>query len=100
MRKVIIAALLAAGPALSAEMVAKNGEDSITLQDRPCVHAGTLAQLKPEYRERFRMGRAKLQGQDWFLCWIVTPQSSIAIVFEDGDTLDLPMAVFKLDPGA
>ena len=97
---VLVLAAFAAVSASAAEMVAKNGDDVIRLQDRPCVHAGTLAQIKPEWREHFRMARALLDGHDWFACWLVTPQGTIAIVFEDGDTTDLPMGVFKLDPGA
>lgn len=97
----LIAAFLAffALSASAAEMVAKNGDEVIRLQDRPCVHAGTLAQIKPEFRERFRMARATLQGRQWFACFIVTPKGDVHLVFEDGDELELPTRAFKADPG-
>jgi hypothetical protein len=103
MRTLIVAALLAAGPAASATyendtMVARRGGDSVRLWDAPCTHPGTLALIKPEFHELFRRARASVEGQDFFACWIVDGEN-VFVFFEDGDKSLIPLSEFKADRG-
>ena len=101
MRKLIAAILLAASPAFAADvdMVAKNGADVVRLSDSPCVHAGTLGQLQPHWRAKFKKARAQIGGKDFFACWIAD-ENGVYILFEDGDEARVPMAMFKPDAGS
>jgi hypothetical protein len=79
-------------------MVTRNGNDVIRLQNRPCVHAGTLSRIKPDWRDKFRHGRALVEGKDFFLCWIVHGDA-VFVLYEDGDQGLIPLTDFKPDEG-
>lgn len=99
MRKILLAALIAAGPVFATDMVVRADKDVLRLSDTACVHAGTLALLKPEYRSQFRKARAQIDGKDWFACWTLAPDGSVFVVFEDGDTQSFPVGIFQPDDG-
>lgn len=107
MRKHVLAAFVAAcvlTPATAARyendtMIARRGSEYIRLWEAPCNHAGTLAQIKPEYRELFKKARAMVAGQDLYACWI-SENGQVFIIFEDGDQTVVPVDEFKPDQGA
>ena len=93
MRHLLIAAALAAGPAM-ADLVTKQGSDEIRLAPTPCVHAGTLAHIDPQYRARFKKMDATIGGQRWYGCWIEVEGWAL-LIYEDGDHGRLAMSAFK-----
>ena len=95
----LVAAVMAAGPAIAgSDMVFKAGNDMLRLSDSPCVHAGTLAQIVPEWREKFKKAQAVVGGKQFYACWIAD-KDGVFVLFEDGDTSRLPTTVFKPDEG-
>lgn len=95
MRSLIVAAICAASFAVSAgERVAKAGRDEIRLFDSACIHAGTMALIKPEHLKRFKKATANIGGQYFYGCW--ADEEGVAfILFEDGDQVVIPLAAFK-----
>ena len=98
MRRFLLAAVLAAGPAMSADMVLKVGDDMLRLSDSPCVNAGILAQLTEEWRGKFRKAVAVVGGKQFEACWIAEPES-VYVTYSDGDESRFPIAAFTRDAG-
>jgi hypothetical protein len=59
----------------------------LTLFDSPCVHGGVMAILKPDYRSKFKKAylRGKQGRDDFYACWIETPEGEVYVQFEDWD---------------
>lgn len=102
MRRLIIAALLAAGPAM-ADMVASNGAgDELRLFDRPCTIAAILAGIKPEFHSKFQAGQALIGGKVIRLCYIDTQEGSYFVVpegSEGGGGIVYSVTMFTSSPG-
>jgi hypothetical protein len=97
MRALILAALVAAAPAMAVP-VARNGSDVVRLLEAPCIES--IARLiKPEVRERYRLARATVEGQEWSACWALRPDGLVVLIYEDGDGGLIPAAQFKDEPG-
>lgn len=95
MKAAVLALLVLAGPAL-AEKVATAGDVEIRLFDSPCVHAGTLARLRDEWRPHFRKAQATVAGQRVFGCWIAAPDQVIYwLLLEGGDGVALRADLFE-----
>jgi hypothetical protein len=102
MRKFLIAALVAAGPAIAGtEMVAGYGQDEIRIYDQKCEIASVLRHIQEDKRKDFRKARAKVNGQTYFACWVQLSAPgmppSVALIYEDGDIGMIPVEHFK-DP--
>lgn len=93
---VVMVVLLACfpGPANAAERTARAGDDSVTIQDRACVHGETLARIPPDQRKLYGMARGRFQGQDFFGCWKPIG-NAVVIQWEDGDTGVIPLSQLK-----
>lgn len=99
MRKfmILIALVLCWGGAW-ADLVARSGANELRLLAEPCMHAGILAMLHPEYRPQFRKARATVNGKMFYACWI--EQDGVAFVlYEDGDRSVFQVSAFKDEPG-
>jgi hypothetical protein len=95
MRSILIAAVLAAGPAIAAqEMIAKSGDDHVRLIDAPCPYASVLMHIPEANRKAFRKADARVGGQRYFACFALKGDQVI-IVYEDGDLGQIPAADFK-----
>ena len=98
MRALILAATLAAGPALAALVMKAPGAE-MRLYDSPCVHAGVLGAIKPEHRKNFKKaGGFVRSGEKFYACWI-EHEGHAVVVFEDGDQGAWPLARFRDEPG-
>lgn len=99
MRALFIVLMLLAFPAFGAEMTATYGPNRVTLSDRACTHAGTLAHIKEEAREHYRMARGLVSGEDLFGCWRAF-NATVFVTWEDGEYSPLPMGDFTSEkPG-
>jgi hypothetical protein len=95
MRALLIAALLAAGPAV-AERVVRNGQHELRLLDTACSHAGTLGHIKEEWRAKFKNARLMHKGKiQHYGCWILADENTVFIMYEDGDVMEMPPQMFK-----
>jgi len=94
----VLAALAAFfSPGIDAQVAIQRGQDRVVLTMEPCPeHVQAL--VKPEYRNMFRQAFAMIKGMPMDACWIVASDTSVVVVFADGDTSELPMAEFKSVP--
>jgi hypothetical protein len=95
MRALIFAAIVAAGPAVAMELVARQGADEVRIFDGPCIHAGTMALIKPEDRAEFHKATGQFQGKPFYGCWRALPDGSVGVQWEDGDVGHLDRSEFK-----
>jgi hypothetical protein len=98
MRSLVIAALLAAGPAM-ADYVLKTESGYIRLQDAPCTHAKVLDLLRPQFHSEFRHGYLVFKGKQLAACWIFK-DGEVTIIDEEGDGGSVPVDAFKKVSGA
>jgi hypothetical protein len=75
-------------------MVARAGNDSLTLHDAPCSKK-VAALLKPEYVARFRAATDKANGKVFKACWTLHDQDHIFVLYEDGDRATVPLDAFQ-----
>lgn len=98
MRLLAIAALVAAGSALSAEMTYKTDGATVRLFDEQCTLAPALSLIRDEYKAVHKAGVLELDGRVVQFCW--TPLNGFVwIIDEDGDTARMPFSVFQRAPG-
>ena len=87
-------AALAAAPAMSQDLVARQGNDTVRLADAPCTSEQVLSRLKPELRAQFRAALAVVEGRTFEACW--RPAGNAAhLLYEDGDQGLVPLADLK-----
>lgn len=84
-------------PAASAQVAMERGGDKIVLTMERCPD-NILALVKPQYQDRFKQALALIAGKPVGACWIVASDTSVVVVYEDGDATELPMAAFKSSP--
>ena len=99
MKRLLLAALLAAGPAM-ADLVAKSGDNELRLLNTPCVNSAVLAHIRDEWRDKFKAATAQLGANYFNACWIDTEQGAYFIVYSDGDQNVIPVRAFIDQPGA
>jgi hypothetical protein len=102
MKRLLIAALIAAGPAMADDLVATNGRDSVRLTQATC-HAEVLPLVVvafPQVADRFRAARSRVAGTDYAACWILRPDGKVLLMYSDGDAGLVPAEDFKRVPGA
>lgn len=65
------------------------------LNKGPCVNKKILAHIPEQYRDRFSVGEAQLEGKLHPLCWVLAPDATVILVYEDGETGKVPVFRFK-----
>lgn len=65
------------------------------LNKGPCVNKKILANIPEQYRSRFSVGEASISGTLFPLCWVLAPDATVILVYEDGETGKLPVYLFK-----
>lgn len=99
MRSVLLCVALAAAPAFAADLVARQGSDTVRLADGPCTSETVLALLDPQLRSHYKAATAVVQGRSFSGCWRKT--GSVAhLLYEDGDQGIVPMAELKPEMSA
>lgn len=94
MRLILLALVLLAMPAHAEERVLRAGRDEIHVFDSQCFHVETLLRIPPAQRLRFFKAVGLINGKTFFGCW--TPAGeNVRIVWEDGDTGNLPASDFR-----
>lgn len=96
MRILVLCAALAAVPAFAQDLVARQGNDSVRLNDGPCTSDLVLSRLQPQMREEYKAATAVVDGQNFTACW--RPMGNAAhLLYEDGDQGLIPMEELKPD---
>ena len=98
MRSLLLAALLAAGPAMADELEFRNGKTFIRLQDKACESQRVLSILRSDVHDRFRSGYMQHEGRLIQLCWTLEG-NDVIVVDEDGDGGAVPAIAFSLAKG-
>lgn len=99
MRRFILLALCIAATAAVADPVARRGDDSVRITDKPCSNEGVLGRLPPELKPEYADAVATVAGQLYRPCW--RPMGNAAhLLYDDGDQGLVPLADFKDEPGA
>jgi hypothetical protein len=81
-------------------MTAADGKKTVRLSATPCVHAGTLALLKPEWRPQFRKASGIFNGKLFSGCWRYEEDGPyVIVVYEDGDQIRYQPSHFRPDRG-
>lgn len=102
MRKFLIGIvlLLAWGGAAHADLITRSGTSELRLFMSPCVHAGILGQLNPEWRPKFRQGQLTLENKPFmYACWIDTGEGAYYVLLENGNDGLFPITAFIEQPG-
>lgn len=97
MKRVFLAAILAAGPALADDYVARSGTDSIRLTQAAC-YSEVLATTPKELHERLRAATAIVGGQTYSACWVESG-GFVFIAYADGDRGQIAVSDFKIEHG-
>ena len=93
MRKLMIAALLAAGSA-HADLIVRNDGNWLQLHESQCKSAEVLSLLRDEWKDKFHSASSFANGQNFAACWIENNGFAF-VLFDDGDRLVLPLSAFK-----
>jgi hypothetical protein len=92
----ICAALAAAAPAFAQDLIARQGNDSVRLGDKPCTSDLVLGRLQPQQKQEYKAATAVVDGQTFQACW--RPLGSAAhLLYEDGDQGLIPMHDLRPD---
>lgn len=81
-----------------ADLVARQGNDSVRLTSEPCKNEAILNQIRPEYQDRFKAGIAEVNGKKYPMCWTAANED-VFMLYEDGDKGRVPMIVFDKELG-
>lgn len=95
----LCAALVAAAPAQSQDLVAHQGDDIIRLGDAPCEDQNVLGRVPKQYQAEFKQASATVSGQNFAACWRKAGQMA-HLVYEDGDQGLLPLTDLQAELSA
>lgn len=84
LRSLILAAAVAASPALAGDRLARMGADEVRLMDKPCPYASVLRFIPEAARAEYRKAEGRVQGQRYFACWRDLGDA-VHLYWEDGD---------------
>ena len=69
--------------------------DWARLDKESCTNAGILKHVPPPYRSKLGSGEAKIEGKVYPLCWVLAPDQSVILVYEDGGVGKVPAHLFR-----
>lgn len=94
MRATLLAALLCAAPAFAGDYIARQGNDSVRLTDKPCP-AEVVAKIMEQYRGEFlRLANVMWQGKPYVACWMPF-QGAALVLYDDQDIGIIPFDHFE-----
>ena len=99
MKRLLIAAILAVGPAYADLIATNSGGDELRLMHSPCTHGGVLGHLDKDKRVQFKKAQSWVQGKLLYACWIDTGDGAYWVVYEDGEGKPYSITSFIDKPG-
>lgn len=86
----VIAAAACIGAANAETLTARQGNDSVTLYEKPCTNPDIVKRLNDGVVQDFQAASAVFQGQSYQACWI--PSGNVVyLIYEDGDQGMIPV---------
>lgn len=98
MRALLIAALMAVSPCFATDYVAKRGNDSVRLTDKPCP-LEVLEKVEQGNRGYFRRAFVQINGHEYVACFALRPDGVVVLQYADGDVGMIAVESFKADEG-
>ena len=95
---VSLAIMLSCLTAQATDMVARQGLNSIRLTQNACNDV-VKQHISVEHQADSKGGYAVIEGQSYLLCWKIFENALVAIVFDDGDFLQVPVVAFEAEEG-
>lgn len=90
-----LALAFACSAAAQTVMRADDGQGNyVRLFSKPCSNGAVLARTPPEHRKSLHLGETKIEGKIYGMCWLVLPDGTIGMLYEDGDQGRMPMQAF------
>jgi hypothetical protein len=89
-----VAAALAAAPAFSQDLIARQGDDSVRLSDDACTSELVLSRIEPGDIKEYHAASAMFQGQRFQACWRMMGNAAY-LLYEDGDQGIIPAHELK-----
>lgn len=72
----------------------------VYLFDKPCVEPAVLANIKVDWRDKYKSSEVMMNGQNPKMCWAEFKEEEIYyFVWDDGSHGPMPMKVFTADLG-
>ena len=97
--KLLIAAVLAASPAMADDVVFRGDRILLRLTEAPCTHTVVVDLILDEFVPLFHQGFGTVHGKQLAFCWVVSSPAEITIIDEKGDGGTFPMSAFSLEKG-
>lgn len=97
MRSLILGAALLCASA-HADLVFRQGNDSVRLTEADCTHAKVRELLPAGHASEFRAARAQVQGAPFAACWVKVGEVAF-VIYEDGDQGAIPVEMLKEEQG-
>ena len=95
----LCAALAAAGPVMSQDLIARQGEDTIRLAEAPCADQGVLGKVPAQFQAQLMQATAVVHGQTFSACWRKAGEM-VHLIYEDGDQGLLQLSDLKAELSA
>ena len=91
-----LAALLCAVvlPAHADYITGTLGGDYVRISEQACP-ADILSMVSADIHDRMHLAEARIRGTVWRACWAVTADGTVHLLFEDGDSGQLPAGQFR-----
>jgi hypothetical protein len=77
-----------------ADWVARQGESSVRLYEKPRTNEAVLKLIPPQFRTRFQAAVGLIAGARYEACWTKDPNGAY-LVYEDGDQGMVPAGDLK-----
>ena len=94
MKHLLLCAALVAVPAFADDLVARQGGDTVRLNEKPCTSEMVLRQLPTDLHGEFKAASAVVDGKTFTACWRMAGNAAY-LVYEDGDQGVIPLAELK-----
>lgn len=95
----LLVALLVPLPAAAQDLVAREGDDSIRLREKPCEVEAVLSRVPQQFHSQFMAATAVVEGKTFAACWRKAGAAA-HLVYEDGDQGIVPLSELKVEHGA
>ena len=90
----LLCAMLAAAPAFTESLVAREGVDSARLSDQPCSNEQVLGHIEPKLRASLRAASVEVDGKSFAACW-GPAGNAVYLLYEDGDEGLIPFSKIR-----
>lgn len=93
-----IFAAIVAFEAMAGVPVLKSDSAMLRLLPEPCTERAVLKLLKPEAHKLFHRGSLIYNGRNVLVCWTFDG-TAVQVVHEDGESVNVPVALLHMDAG-